>query len=111
MEKRRLLSSMNPHGEEGDNKQMSLSKKHDILRTFIRNTVGPVFPDIYVPNPYSVDPNTGENMAFRVPHVQLKHPVSENYMSFDYFKAYAIQHMQFQFFAIFVVAVPNHSMR
>ena len=50
---------MSPHGEEGDSKQMSQSRKHDILRGFIRNVVGPIFPDIYVPNPYSVDPNTG----------------------------------------------------
>ena len=50
---------MHPHGEEGDNKQMTTSRKLDILRTFIRNTVGPIFPDIYVPNPYSIDSNTG----------------------------------------------------
>ena len=39
---------MSPHGEEGDSKQMSQSRKHDILRGFIRNVVGPIFPDIYV---------------------------------------------------------------
>ena len=50
---------MHPHGEEGDNKQMTTSRKLDTLRTFIRNTVGPIFPDIYVPNPYSIDSNTG----------------------------------------------------
>ena len=50
---------MSPHGEEGDSKQMTQARKHDILRGFIRNIVGPIFPDIYVPNPYSVDPNTG----------------------------------------------------
>ena len=59
VDKRRVFGSMSPHGEEGDSKQMSQSRKHDILRGFIRNVVGPIFPDIYVPNPYSVDPNTG----------------------------------------------------
>ena len=59
LDKRRIFSSMHPHGEEGDNKQMTTSRKLDTLRTFIRNTVGPIFPDIYVPNPYSIDSNTG----------------------------------------------------
>ncbi len=111
VEKRRIFSSMNPHGEEGDSKPMTQARKHDIFRSFIRTVIGPVFPDIYVPNPYSADPNSGENMAFRVPHVQLKHPVSETYVAHDYYKCYALQHLQFQFYAIFVVAVPNHSMR
>ena len=59
VDKRRIFATMSPHGEEGDSKQMSQARKHDILRGFIRNVVGPIFPDIYVPNPYSVDPNTG----------------------------------------------------
>ena len=59
LDKRRVFATMHPHGEEGDNKQMTTSRKLDTLRTFIRNTVGPIFPDIYVPNPYSVDSNTG----------------------------------------------------
>ena len=59
LDKRRVFSSMHPHGEEGDNKQMTISRKLDTMRAFIRTTVGPIFPDIYVPNPYSVDSNTG----------------------------------------------------
>ena len=59
LDKRRVFSSMHPHGEEGDNKQMTISRKLDTMRAFIRSTVGPIFPDIYVPNPYSVDSNTG----------------------------------------------------
>ena len=50
-------------------------------------------------------------MAYRVPHSQLKHPVSETYISSEYHKCYALQHLQYQFFGIFVAAVPNHSMR
>ena len=46
-----------------------------------------------------------------VPHVKLDHPVSETYLNFEYFKCHAIRHLQFQFFAIFIAAVPNHSMR
>ena len=52
-----------------------------------------------------------ENIAFRVPHAQLTQPVSETYMNSDYHKCYALQHLQYQFFGIFVAAVPNHSMR
>ena len=52
-----------------------------------------------------------DNMAFRVPHAQLKHPVSETYISSEYHKCFALQHLQYQFFGIFVAAVPNHSMR
>ena len=59
LDKRRVFSSMHPHGEEGDNKQMTISRKLDTMRAFVRSTVGPIFPDIYVPNPYSVDSNTG----------------------------------------------------
>ena len=59
LDKRRVFATTHPHGEEGDNKQMTTSRKLDTLRTFIRNTVGPIFPDIYVPNPYSIDSNTG----------------------------------------------------
>ena len=111
LEKRKIFSSMFPHGEEGDSKQMTTAKKIEVLRYFIRNTVGPIFPDIFVPNPYSVDSHSGENMAYRVPHTQLTHPVSETYSNFDYYKCYALQHLQYQFFGIFVAAVPNFSLR
>ncbi len=50
-------------------------------------------------------------MSFKVPHVQLNQPVSETYICSDYHKCFALQHMQYQFFAIFIAAVPNHSMR
>ena len=63
LDSRRCLSSMSPHGEEGDSKQMSAAKKLDTMRSFLRNTVGPIFPDIFVPNPYSLDPLTGGKLC------------------------------------------------
>jgi len=34
-------------------------RKADILRTFYRMTVGPIFPDAFVPTPYGMDQTTG----------------------------------------------------
>ena len=41
----------------------------------------------------------------------MDHPVSETYLNFEFYKCFALRHLQFQFFAIFIAAVPNHSMR
>ena len=38
---------------------LSPARKADILRTFFRTTVGPIFPEAFVPSPYGVDQNTG----------------------------------------------------
>jgi hypothetical protein len=71
LEKRRLFTSLHPHGEEGDSKQMTSVRKCSILRTFIRNTVGPILPDIFVPNPYSVDQNTGGITKKKISHKKI----------------------------------------
>ena len=121
LDTRKVLSSLQPHycssGDAGVTKKtegsdMSPARKSDILRSFYRMTVGPIFPDIFIANPYGVDPTSGEALAYKaVPHAQLSHGVSDTYVVSEFHKCYALQHMQFQLFAIFMSAVPNHSMR
>ena len=82
LDKRRVFSSMHPHGEEGDNKQMTISRKLDTMRAFIRSTVGPIFPDIYVPNPYSVDSNTGGKKKIKM----KTSPKFKNFFSLYFFQ-------------------------
>ena len=115
LDKRKVFSSLQPHyqsGEPENPNEISVARKVDILRTFYRMTVGPIFPDIFIANPYGIDQTTGEALAFKaVPHVQLNHSVSDTYVCSEFHKCYALQHMQYQLFAIFLSAVPNHSMR
>ena len=116
LDKRKVLSSLQPHYHSGETMakpaDMSPSRKADILRTFYRMTVGPIFPDIFIANPYGVEPSLGEALAYKaVPHVQLSHAVSDTFLVSEFHKCYALQHMQYQLFAIFLSAVPNHSMR
>ncbi len=64
LDKRRILSSLSPHaGYEKDlqdmEKMLGTVGKIDVLRTFMRSTIGPIFPDIFVPNPYAVDQASG----------------------------------------------------
>ena len=43
-----------------DNKEkLSISSKINILRSFFRSVVGPIFPDIFIANPYGVDQSSG----------------------------------------------------
>ena len=68
LEKRRVVSSMIPHfgsfhedqisGTES-NEKLPIDKKIHILRSFFRSVVGPIFPDIFIANPYGVDQSTG----------------------------------------------------
>jgi len=119
LEKRRVISSLLPHygynpdnSNSTDNKEkLPISKKVNILRSFFRSVVGPIFPDIFIANPYGVDQSSGETISFKAPHVQLAHPVSETYISSPQYKCYALQHLQYQMFAIILPLVPNHSMR
>ena len=46
-----------------------------------------------------------------VTHVELSHPATESYMSFETHKCVAVAHAQYQLFALFPPTVPNHSMR
>ena len=46
-----------------------------------------------------------------VTHVELSHPATESYMSFETHKCAAMAHAQYQLFALFPPTVPNHSMR
>ena len=115
LEKRKAFSSLQPHyqaGEQTKPTDISVARKIDILRTFYRMTVGPIFPEMFITNPYGIDQNTGEALAYKaVPHVQLNQSVSDTYICSEFHKCYALQHLQYQFFAIFLSAVPNHSMR
>ena len=42
---------------------------------------------------------------------QCKHPVSEVFSCSEYHKCLALQSGPYQLFAVFIPAVPNHSMR
>ena len=46
-----------------------------------------------------------------VTHVELSHPATESYMAFETHTCVAVAHAQYQLFALFPPAVPNHSMR
>ena len=67
LEKRRVISSLHPHfgynqddSATTDNKEkLSMPKKINILRSFFRSVVGPIFPDIFIANPYGVDQSSG----------------------------------------------------
>ena len=67
LEKRRVISSMLPHygtfAEDSvttePNEKLSTDKKIHILRSFYRSVVGPIFPDIFIANPYGVDQSSG----------------------------------------------------
>ena len=124
-EKRRLLCSLWPNGLPQQQQQqqqqqsqsgnssstLSAARKSDLLRFFYRSTVGAVLPDDFAPTPHAVDADTGDFPAHAVPHARLRHPVSESYLSTEFHKCVAVQHRHCQLFAIFVAAVPNHSMR
>ena len=67
LEKRRVISSVVPHygsytedSPSTDNKEkLPISNKINILRSFFRSVVGPIFPDIFIANPYGVDQSSG----------------------------------------------------
>ena len=75
LDRRRVLSSMSPtlssgsvsSSSSGDSsvngagaQQLNVGRKLDIMRTFYRNTVGPVFQDAFIPSPHAIDHNGGE---------------------------------------------------
>ena len=70
LEKRRVISSMIPHfgsfqdesGAESKEK-LSIDRNIHILRSFFRSVVGPIFPDIFIANPYGIDQSTGGNIT------------------------------------------------
>ena len=72
LEKRRVISSLLPHhgynpddSSSTDNKEkLPISKKVNILRSFFRSVVGPIFPDIFIANPYGVDQSSGGIISF-----------------------------------------------
>jgi hypothetical protein len=118
LEKRRVISSMIPHFGSIPEEQTSdpqekftTGRKVNILRSFFRSIVGPIFPDIFIANPYGIDQSSGETISFKVPHVQMAHPVSDTYICTSQYKCYALQHLQYQLFVILLPLVPNHSMR
>ena len=66
LEKRKVISSVLPHygciqeDSVADTKEkLSVDRKLDILRSFFRSIVGPIFPDIFIANPYGVDQSSG----------------------------------------------------
>ena len=67
LEKRRVVSSLFPHyGSYSDDsntletkEKLSIGTKVNILRSFFRSVVGPIFPDIFIANPYGVDQASG----------------------------------------------------
>ena len=148
LERRRVLSSLTPTNapdlgnnsnpkqqqqQQQQQNQLGVARKLDIMRTFFRNTVGPIFQDTFIPSPHAIDHNGGKCMQAKtedrkggliieknifadlattnVCHVQLPHLVNETYLCSDYHKCLAVQHQQYQIFVIFIPAVPNHSMR
>jgi len=66
------------------------------------------YPPYYFKPDY---PGSKEAQSSSVSQTKVTHPVSETFLNFEYYKCFAMRHLQFQFFAIFVGAVPNHSMR
>lgn len=118
MEKKRVISSLQPILSDpaakdplgSTTRNMPEARKFDILRTFYRNTVGPIFPDHFVPTPHAADPK-GDFPSMNVSHAILKHPVGETYQCSEFHKCYALQHRQYQLFLLFTSNVPNHFMR
>ena len=73
LEKRRVISSMVPHFGSNPEEQASdpqekftMGRKVNILRSFFRSIVGPIFPDIFIANPYGIDQSTGGNIHYIV---------------------------------------------
>ena len=71
LEKRRVISSMLPHfgsipEEQASDPQekFTTGRKVNILRSFFRSIVGPIFPDIFIANPYGIDQSTGGNIYY-----------------------------------------------
>ena len=73
LEKRRVISSMLPHfgsfqedplSGTDSNEKLPIDKKIHILRSFFRSVVGPIFPDIFIANPYGVDQSTGGTLIY-----------------------------------------------
>ena len=56
-------------------------------------------------------PLSADLVTTNVTHVELSHPATESYMSFETHKCAAVAHAQYQLFALFPPSVPNHSMR
>ena len=69
LERRKVISSMTPHfgiqdesggGAAAETKEkFTIDRKIHILRSFYRSVVGPIFPDIFIANPYGVDHSSG----------------------------------------------------
>ena len=67
LEKRRVVSSLLPHyvsypedsNPSDTREKLSIGRKVNILRSFFRSVVGPIFPDIFIANPYGVDHSSG----------------------------------------------------
>ncbi len=67
VERRRVLSCMSPSGlrpDDAKQQQLSVARKLDVIRTFYRNTVGPVFQDNFVHSPHALDANGGEVLGY-----------------------------------------------
>ena len=73
LEKRRVISSMLPHfgsilEEQASDPQekFTTGRKVNILRSFFRSIVGPIFPDIFIANPYGIDQSSGGNVSMNL---------------------------------------------
>ena len=73
LEKRRVISSMLPHfgsipEEQASDPQekFTIGRKVNILRGFFRSIVGPIFPDIFIANPYGIDQSSGGNVSMNL---------------------------------------------
>ena len=43
--------------------KFTIGRKVNILRSFFRSIVGPIFPDIFIANPYGIDQSSGGNVS------------------------------------------------
>ena len=127
-DKKRVMSVMTGPGAGGkDTRVMTLARRLDIIRTFYRTVVGAVLPSSATPSPHVLEmggallpdhsPHTKVIFFSRVANTifmlyfQCKHPVSEVFSCSEYHKCLALQSGPYQLFAVFIPAVPNHSMR
>ena len=117
-EKKRVLAAMTgPGAAHAHSKQhqdspraLSLARRLDIVRTFYRTVVGAVLPSPATPSPHVVEVG-GALVPDHAPHTPTRHPVSEVFSVSEYHKCLATVSGPYQLLAVFISAVPTHSMR
>ena len=73
LEKRRVISSLNLSDQHKESSSsggvewaMNNSRKLDVLRTFYRNVVGPIFIDSFIPSPHAMNENGGKQNIYNL---------------------------------------------